>query len=253
MITLVDVVKEYTNIRAVNNVSLEVKKGEVFGFLGPNGAGKTTTIKMIVGLLQATSGTILVNGIDVFKEPIKAKRIVGFIPDRPYIYEKLTAMEFLMFIAGLYDMPEQEAPSRANELLKLFELEKWTNELVEQFSHGMRQRLIMSAAFLHRPKLIVVDEPMVGLDPKGARLVKRLFSEAAAKGMTIFMSTHTLEVAQEVCDRIAIIDKGSVISCGTIQELQEQAGTQKGLEEIFLELTGGTEISDVIQVLRDER
>lgn len=252
MIKLVDVVKEYTNIRAVDKVSLEIQKGEVFGFLGPNGAGKTTTIKMIVGLLQPTAGKILVDGIDVLAEPIKAKRITGFIPDRPYIYEKLTAMEFLMFIAGLYDMPREESEPRANELLKLFELDKWTNQLVEQFSHGMRQRLIMSAAFLHHPKLIVVDEPMVGLDPKGARLVKRLFKEAAASGMTIFMSTHTLEVAQEVCDRIAIINKGSVIAGGTMEELQEQAGSQKGLEEIFLELTGGTEMSDVIQVLREK-
>ncbi len=253
MIKLTDVVKKYTNIVAVNNISLQIKKGEVFGFLGPNGAGKTTTIKMIVGILAPTSGEIRVDGIDVLKAPTKAKKSVGFIPDRPYIYEKLTAMEFLFFVGGLFDMDKELVNKRAVGLLELFELDKWGNELVEQFSHGMRQRLIMSAAFLHQPKVIVVDEPMVGLDPKGARLVKRLFREAAQKGMTIFMSTHTLEVAQEVCDRIAIINKGRIIACDTVNELRKKSGTEKDLEDIFLELTGGTEMVDTIRVLRDER
>ena len=252
MIQTIDLVKEYANIVAVKGVNLEVVRGEVFGFLGPNGAGKTTTIKMIVGILQPTAGTIFVDGIDIQKKPMDAKRIVGFIPDRPYIYEKLTAMEFLLFIAGLFDMPTEPARQRGMELLKMFELEDWADQLVEQFSHGMRQRLIMSAAFLHHPKIIVVDEPMVGLDPKGARLVKRLFSEAAAEGMTIFMSTHTLEVAQEVCNRIAIIDKGNIIACGTMDELRERSGSTEGLEPIFLELTGGTEMTDVIRVLKNE-
>lgn len=251
MIKTVDLVKTYTNIQAVQGINLEVKPGEVFGFLGPNGAGKTTTIKMIVGMLEPTSGQVFVNGVDAIKNPIEAKRIIGFIPDRPYIYEKLTAMEFLHFIAGLFGMPHDEAQKKGEELLVMFELTDWANELVEQFSHGMRQRLIMSAAFLHHPKLIVVDEPMVGLDPKGARLVKKLFEEAALSGMTIFMSTHTLEVAEEVCDRIAIINKGQIISCGTMDQLRDKAGTEKGLEQIFLEVTGGTEMKDVIQVLKE--
>ena len=252
MIQLIDLVKQYTSVLAVNNVNLEVKKGEIFGFLGPNGAGKTTTIKMITGILLPTSGKILVNGLDIRENPIDVKRIIGFIPDRPYIYEKLTAMEFLLFIAGLFEMPTDEARTRGAEFLEMFELQDWADELVEQFSHGMRQRLIMSAAFLHRPKLIVVDEPMVGLDPKGARLVKKLFRKAADNGMTIFMSTHTLEVAQEVCDRIAIIDKGSIIACGTMDELQQKSGSSASLEQIFLELTGGTEMADLIEVLKAE-
>ena len=253
MIQLINVVKEYTNIVAVNNINLHVKKGEIFGFLGPNGAGKTTTIKIIVGILSPTSGEIKVDGIDILKNPIEAKRAIGYIPDRPYIYEKLTAMEFLSFVAGLFEMDPIVARERARELLTMFELKRWENELVEQFSHGMRQRLIMSAAFIHQPKVLVVDEPMVGLDPKGARLVKRLFKNAAKNGMTIFMSTHTLEVAEEVCDRIAIIDKGEIIACDTMEQLRKKSGREKGLEQIFLELTGGTEMADTIQVLKEER
>lgn len=251
MIELVGLEKQYSNIKAVNKINLTVNKGEVFGFLGPNGAGKTTTIKMIVGILRPTSGTVAVDGIDVAKDPINAKKVMGFIPDRPYIYEKLTAMEFLMFISGLFNMDQKQARAKAKELLAMFELQRWEDELVEQFSHGMRQRLIMSAAFLHQPKLIVVDEPMVGLDPKGARLVKKLFKEAAMAGMTIFMSTHTLEVAQEVCDRIAIINQGNIIACGTMEELRQKNGSDQGLEQIFLGLTGGTEMTDVIKVLKD--
>jgi ABC-2 type transport system ATP-binding protein len=253
MIEITDLVKRYSSITAVKGINLHVKPGEVFGFLGPNGAGKTTTIKMLVGILRPTSGLIKINGIDVAQDPIAAKTITGFIPDRPYIYEKLTAMEFLHFIAGLYDMPEDETIERSKELLAMFELQEWADALVAQFSHGMRQRLIMSAAFLHRPKLIVVDEPMVGLDPKGARLVKRLFREAADSGMTIFMSTHTLEIAQEVCDRVAIINKGEIIAGGTMDELREKSGSQKGLEQIFLDLTGGNELTDVIRFLRTEK
>jgi ABC-2 type transport system ATP-binding protein len=252
MIQTINLVKEYANIVAVNGVNLEVKPGEVFGFLGPNGAGKTTTIKMIVGTLQPSSGKVLIDGIDVAENPIEAKRITGFIPDRPYIYEKLTAMEFLLFVAGLYNMEPGFAEKRGLELLGLFGLSDWADQLVEQFSHGMRQRLIMSSAFLHQPKLIVVDEPMVGLDPKGARLVKKLFREAADSGMTIFMSTHTLEVAEELCDRIAIIQNGTVVSCGTMDELRARSRSGAGLEQIFMELTGGEEMADVIRVLKDE-
>ena len=251
MILTTNLVKRYATVTAVKDLNLSVAKGQVFGFLGPNGAGKTTTIKMTVGILKPTSGSVLVDGIDVAKNPIEAKRRIGFIPDRPYIYEKLTAMEFLHFIGGLFEMNADEAEQRGRELLNMFELNKWADELVEQFSHGMRQRLIMSAAFLHHPKVIVVDEPMVGLDPKGARLVKRLFKEAATQGMTVFMSTHSLEVAEQLCDRIAIINHGEIIAEGTMEELRGKSDTATKLEEIFLELTEGTQEADVIQVLKE--
>ncbi|MBS1125928.1 MAG: drrA 3, partial [Nitrospirae bacterium] len=189
MIKLTNLTKVYGNLTAVKSIDLEVKAGEIFGFLGPNGAGKTTTIKMMAGLLQPTGGSVAIGGFDVQKEPLQAKAITGFIPDRPYLYEKLTAGEFMRFVAELYTMPT--ADGRINELLGLFGLTDWAGELVENFSHGMKQRLVMASSLLHRPKVLVVDEPMVGLDPRGARLVKDLFKDLASQGVTIFMSTHT--------------------------------------------------------------
>lgn len=237
MITVRGLAKRYDRLLAVDHIDLDVKPGEVYGFLGPNGAGKTTTIKMIVGMMKPTAGVITVDGIDIAKNHQEAKRRIGFIPDRPYIYEKLTAMEFLHFIGGLFRMDRETIETRGAELLRLFTIDHVTHELVAGFSHGMRQRLIMASAFLHEPKLIVVDEPMVGLDPRGARLVKNLFRRKADEGTTIFMSTHTLQLAEEVCDRIAIINKGRIIATGTMDELRNQAGRSERLEEIFLRLT----------------
>lgn len=252
MITTNGLTKKYGDLVAVDQLELYVRKGEIFGFLGPNGAGKTTTIKMIVGMLQPTAGNIFIDGIDAIKRPLQAKAILGYIPDRPYLYEKLTAIEFLRFIGGLYNVPAEEVESFGGDLLKLFELEDWAGDLIENYSHGMKQRLIMSAALLHRPRLLMVDEPMVGLDPKGARLVKRIFRRLAENGNTLFMSTHTLEVAQEVCDRIAIINHGRIIAQGTMDELRRiSADPNSGLESIFLELTGGTEMSELIDVLKE--
>jgi ABC-2 type transport system ATP-binding protein len=252
MIRTEKLTKKYGALTAVDNLDLEVGAGEIFGFLGPNGAGKTTTIKMLVGMLAPTAGAIFINDIDALADPLAAKRVIGYIPDRPYLYEKLTAAEFLRFVGGLYSMPPDEAAKFGAELLTMFELDKWANELVENFSHGMKQRLIMSAALLHRPKALIVDEPMVGLDPKGARLVKRLFRELVRAGRTIFMSTHTLEVAEEVCDRIAIIHQGRIIALGTMAEIRRANQADDGrLESIFLELTGGDEVADLVDVLRE--
>ena len=240
MIKLTNLTKRYGNLIAVKSIDLEVKAGEIFGFLGPNGAGKTTTIKMMAGLLQPSGGSVAIGGFDVQKEPLKAKAITGFIPDRPYLYEKLTAGEFMRFVAELYTMPT--ADGRIDELLRLFGLTDWAGELVENFSHGMKQRLVMASSLLHRPKVLVVDEPMVGLDPRGARLVKDLFKDLASQGVTIFMSTHTLEIVEAMCTRVAIINKGEIIAGGSVEELGRLARMENShLEPIFLKLTGGDE------------
>jgi ABC-2 type transport system ATP-binding protein len=242
MIKLNNLTKVYRGFRAVDNLNLEIKKGVIFGFLGPNGAGKTTTIKMMAGVLKPTKGQVLIDGIDIAHDPSEAKRRIGFVPDQPFVYEKLTGREFLQFVAGLYGLNHsQSLNGNMTQLLELFELRHWSDELIESFSHGMKQRLIMCAALLHEPKVIIVDEPMVGLDPKAARLVKDIFRNQAQKGRTIFMSTHSLEVAQEVCQEIAIIQAGKIIATGTGEDLKRQAGVDGNLENIFLKLTeGGT-------------
>jgi ABC-2 type transport system ATP-binding protein len=240
MIKLVNLSKNYGKLTAVNSINLHIARGEVFGFLGPNGAGKTTTIKIMAGLLQPTSGSALIGGFDVQKEPLKAKLITGFIPDRPFLYEKLTASEFMHFVANLYGM--EDSHGRIGSLLELFGLPEWKDELVENFSHGMKQRLVMASALLHNPKVLVVDEPMVGLDPRGARLVKEIFRDLTSKGVTIFMSTHTLEIVEQMCTRVAIINKGDIIAQGSVEELGRLARMPDShLEPIFLRLTGGDE------------
>jgi ABC-2 type transport system ATP-binding protein len=246
MIAIHDLVKTYGRFTAVNGVSLDVKPGEIHGFLGPNGAGKTTTLRMIAGLLKPTAGRIEVNGFDLASHPEDAKASLGFIPDRPYIYEKLTAGEFLRFHGGLFGMDGNGIGDRVREMLGLFELTQWENELVESFSHGMKQRLVMSAAFLHRPRAVVVDEPMVGLDPRGARLIKDVFRKMSERGVAILMSTHTLEVAEEMCDRISIILKGRIIARGTVDELRALSdGDHHQLTEVFLKLTGGSALQEI--------
>lgn len=250
MIQLHSLTKRYGNFTAVDAIDLEVPSGELFGFLGPNGAGKTTTLRMIAGILRPTGGHVRIGGIDVVERPNEAKARLGFIPDRPFIYEKLTGMEFLRFVAGLYGQQGAEVEHRGRELLGLFDLEDWRDELVESYSHGMRQKLIISSAFVHRPDVIVVDEPMVGLDPKAARTLKDLFREYVRRGHTIMMSTHTLEVAQAMCDRIGIIRRGRIATVGTMDDLRRHAESgDEGLEEIFLRLTGETAARDIVEVL----
>jgi ABC-2 type transport system ATP-binding protein len=251
MIQVDDVVKVYGTFRAVDGVSLSVPAGQIHGFLGPNGAGKTTTIRMIAGLLKPTSGRVTINGQDLAREPEAAKMSLGFIPDRPFIYEKLTAGEFLRFHGGLYGITGPEVEQRIGEMLGLFELSRWEGELVESFSHGMKQRLVMSAAFLHRPRAVLVDEPMVGLDPRGARLIKDVFRTMSKRGVAILMSTHTLEVAEEMCDHISIILKGKIIAKGTVEDIRGLAGSagDEQLTSAFLKLTGGGAFQEIEEVL----
>jgi ABC-2 type transport system ATP-binding protein len=246
MIEVVDLVKRYGAFTAVDGVSLDVAPGEIHGFLGPNGAGKTTTIRIIGGLLKPTAGRVRIDGHDLAVDPTRAKGALGFIPDRPFLYEKLTAGEFLRFHAGLYGLEGDGVTHRIAELLDLFELRPWEGELVESFSHGMKQRLVMCAAFLHRPRGVLVDEPMVGLDPRGARLIKEVFRAMSRKGVAILMSTHTLEVAQEMCDRISIIQHGKIIARGTVDQLRALGGgADEQLTTLFLRLTGGSALQEI--------
>jgi ABC-2 type transport system ATP-binding protein len=250
MIALENVVKKFGSFTAVDTVSLDVASGEIHGFLGPNGAGKTTTIRMIAGLLKPTAGRILINGHDLAHQPEPAKASLGFIPDRPFLYEKLTAGEFLRFHGGLYGMDGDDVGGRVSEMLELFELSQWEGELIESFSHGMKQRLTMAAAFLHRPRAVLVDEPMVGLDPRGARLIKDVFRRMSERGVAILMSTHTLEVAQEMCDRISIILKGRIIARGTVDDLRQMAGgADEHLTPVFLKLTGGSGLQELDEAI----
>lgn len=245
MIELAHLTKRYGRTLAVDDLSLTVAPGEVFGFLGPNGAGKTTTIRMMMGLLRPTSGTVRLGGYDLATEPLAAKQLCGFVPDRPHVYEKLTGAEFLDFVAGLYHVAPRVAASRRGMLLEFFDLREWADELVESYSHGMKQRLVMAAALIHRPRLLVVDEPMVGLDPRGARLLQRTFAELAREGVTVFMSTHSLSVAEEACDRIGIINQGRLVAVGTVGDLRRLAGSHGDarLEAVFLRLTGGEDLA----------
>lgn len=240
MLSVEKLTKHYRHLTAVDSVTFEVQKGEVFGFLGPNGAGKTTTIQMITGSLKPSTGKITVAGFDLATNPVEAKQKIGYIPDRPYLYEKLTPYEFLKFTGGLYGMSKKKTAANTELLLSKFDLVDRSMSLIECLSHGMKQRLVFCAALLPEPELLVVDEPMVGLDPAGARLVRTLFKEVCEEqNMTVFLSTHSLDVAEKLCDRITILSKGKVVASGTMAELQEITTGQKGekLEEIFFELT----------------
>jgi ABC-2 type transport system ATP-binding protein len=250
MIRLEGLTKHYGSFVAVDHIALHVPRGVLYGCLGPNGAGKTTTLRMIAGILRPTDGRVLLDGDDVHVTPMIAKQKLGFIPDRPFVYDKLTGAEFLRFVAGLYGQDGDVVERRIAELLDVFELSSWKDELVESYSHGMRQKLIISSALIHRPALIVVDEPMVGLDPKAARLLKDIFRQFVAKGGTVLMSTHTLEVAEVMCDRVAIIQHGKIVAEGTVDDLRRQHKTgDASLEELFLKLTGGAQARELAEVL----
>jgi len=238
MIEVDKLCKNYGNFKAVDNVSLKIEPGEIFGFLGVNGAGKTSTIRMMVGIIQPDSGSIKLGGYDLALQPEAAKSIVGYIPDRPYIYPKLTGREFLTFCGNLYRVPKKALKESIDEALQKFALEDWADELIESYSHGMKQRIATCAALVHKPKILIVDEPMVGLDPRGARMFKDTLKDLAESGMTIFLSTHSLDVAEEVADRLAIIQRGRIITSGTLDEIRSNAGLfESALEAIFLELT----------------
>jgi ABC-2 type transport system ATP-binding protein len=251
VIRLEGVTKRYGAFTAVHPMDLHVRPGELFGFLGPNGAGKTTTIRMLTGVLQPSAGRVVIAGHDLEREPGEAKRQLGYIPDRPFLYDKLTGREFLEFVAGLWGQDGPAVAARADELLSLFELTSWQDTRVESYSHGMRQKLLIASALIHGPRLIVVDEPMVGLDPRAARLTKDLLRNFTEQGGTVFLSTHTLEVAEALCDRIAIIQDGRIRAMGTMDELRNAAEAgAAGLEEVFLRLTGGEAVADLIASLR---
>ncbi len=238
MIELTELSKKYGSFLAVDHLTLSIPPGEVFGFIGPNGAGKTTTIQMISGLIRPTSGRVCIKGIDMAEDPVAAKGKIGFIPDRPYLYEKLTAMEFLKFTADLFSVEKNRFNKKASALLSTFSLSQWADELIESFSHGMKQRLIMAAALVHDPEIIVVDEPMVGLDPQAITLVKQILRDFADRGGAVFLSTHTLHIAQDLCDRIGVINKGRLAALGSVNELKSVAGTDnEDLEDLFMALT----------------
>jgi ABC-2 type transport system ATP-binding protein len=250
VIQLKGLTKYYGDFAALKDLDLSVPRGMLYGLLGPNGAGKTTALRLIAGILQPSAGTVVVGGFDVGQEPERAKRLLGYIPDRPFIYEKLTGGEFLRFVAGLYGQNGAEIDRRIDELLGVWELTVWRDELLETYSHGMRQKLIISSALIHRPEVIVVDEPLVGLDPKAARLLKDIFRGFVERGGTILMSTHTLEVAEALCDRIAIIQSGRIRAEGTMDDLRRESESgDVGLEEVFLKLTGGNEVQQLLEVL----
>lgn len=238
MLQLLDLEKKYGSFEAVNKINLTVTKGELFGFLGPNGAGKTTSIKMITGLLSPTGGTILLDGVDVWKNPIESKKRIGYIPDQPFLYDKLTGREFLFFSGGLYELPHDKLKTNVDEIIELLKIGSWIDKRTEEYSQGMRQRIAIASAFIHKPDLIIVDEPMVGLDPQTAFLVKKLFVDSAKSGITIFMSTHSLNVVEDICTHVGIINKGKMIFRDRIDELHKlKEQHDSNIEELFIELT----------------
>lgn len=238
MISIEGLTKSYGKLAAVSDLSLKTRPGEIYGFLGPNGAGKTTTIKLIMGLLRPTSGAVTVCGHDVVRDAMNAKRSVGYIADNPEPYERLTGREFLLTVSSLYGLRRSERKNAVANGLDLFDLGPWSDELVESYSHGMKQKLMIASALLHSPKVLVADEPLVGLDPKSARRLRELFRTLAREGRTIFLSTHILEIAERLCDRVGIIVQGRLVAEGSVEELRTKlTAPGSNLEEIFLALT----------------
>jgi ABC-2 type transport system ATP-binding protein len=238
MLQIKNLTKKFGSFTALNSINLKINMGELYGFLGPNGAGKTTTIKLIAGLYSPTVGTITLDGIDIYKEPIKAKSNIGYIPDQPFLYDKLTGREFLYFSGGLYNMAKESLHGKIEELITKLNIKDWVDKRTEEYSLGMRQRITFASAFLHSPKLILVDEPMVGLDPQSAVIIKNVLREKAAEGTAIFMSTHSLTVAEEICSKIAIIKEGRIIYDNRKEEIEKFKSELKlNFESFFLEIT----------------
>jgi len=241
--------KKFGGLTAVDNLSLEVARGEIFAFLGPNGAGKTTTVKLMAGLLIPSSGTACINGYDITKEPLKAKQSLGYVSDQPFVYPQLTGFEFMRFVGDIYSVEPGYQAGKIPELLEMFELSKWADETLETYSHGMRQKLVLASVLLHRPSVLFLDEPLVGLDPKSARLVKEVFAELSGRGVAIFMCTHVLEIAEKLATRAAIIHKGKLIALENIETLKHKIKSGGNLEDVFLEITGGTQYLELLKYL----
>jgi ABC-2 type transport system ATP-binding protein len=241
--------KKFGDIPAVDNLNLEISKGEIFAFLGPNGAGKTTTIKLFTGLLIPTSGYAEIGGFNIMEQPKEAKTIMGLISDQPFVYQYLTGFEFMRFVGDLFQVPVKEQEAKIPELLSMFELKSWQDDLIESYSHGMKQKLVFASVLLHNPKVLFLDEPLVGLDPKSARLVKDIFKELSNRGVTIFMSTHVLEIAEKLAHRVGIIHKGKLIELASVDALKEKAISKGNLEDVFLELTGGMQYAEMLKYL----
>lgn len=252
-VTLTNLTKVYGESKAVDDVSFNVKRGELFGFLGPNGAGKTTTIKMLIGLLEPTSGEANILGVNMWENPLEAKKYISYVPDQPNLYPKLTGREYLEFVASVFKMDEETFERNTEELLTLFSLNDRADELIESYSHGMKQKIAICGALVHEPDILFLDEPTVGLDPKSARDLKNILRAKCDEGMTAFMSTHILEIAEQMCDRIGIIANGKMITLGTMDELRALEGESEGsLEDIFLQLTGGEAEKALIHEMSDE-
>jgi ABC-2 type transport system ATP-binding protein len=249
VIKTIALTKRFQDVTAVNALTLEIAPGEIFGFLGPNGAGKTTTVKLMTGLLKPTSGEAWIGGFNVQTHPREAKKILGLVPDQPYVYPQLTGKEFLRFVGDLYEVEWDHQRKKIPELLEMFELNEWGDELVETYSHGMRQKLVLAGVLLHQPRVLFLDEPMVGLDPKSARLVKEIFRELSQKGVSIFMCTHVLEIAEKLCQRIGIVQHGRMELIGSTEELRARAKMGGSLEDVFLHLTGGSDYAEMLRFL----
>ncbi len=251
MIQTVNLTRHFGSVVAVQDLSLTVQPGELFGFLGPNGAGKSTTIRMLVGLLRPTAGTAIVAGHDVTQEPLNAKRALGYLAQTPLLYEKLTGREFLRFVGGLYGLRDETIEARAERLLPLMDLVEKADQPIESYSGGMRHKIGLCGALLHEPRVLVLDEPLAGMDPYGARRIKDLLRELCRQGATVFMSTHILEIAERVCDRVGILDRGRLIAVGTMEQLRVEAlsTAETTLEDLFLQLTGGHEVAEVATML----
>ncbi|HBV86187.1 MAG TPA: ABC transporter [Desulfosporosinus sp.] len=244
--------KRYGSVSVVKGLNMEVKSGEIFGFLGPNGAGKTTTIKMLTGLLDPSEGEAYICGYDISRQPTQAKAMMAYVPDQPKLYGKLSAREFLHLVAALYRVPKNVMKERGEQLLAMFGLQNRGDELLEGYSHGMRQKVVLASALIHQPKVILLDEPTVGLDPASARLLKDVLQEMARQGVAVFVSTHILEIAERMCHRVAILKEGQLIAQGSPEELRQKAGHGgESLEDIFLELTGGNENAELIRSLEE--
>jgi ABC-2 type transport system ATP-binding protein len=241
--------KVYGQHLAVKNVDLVVNQGEIVGFLGPNGAGKTTTLKMLTGLLKPTEGTAAIMGHNIQTDPVRAKSQFGYVPDTPNLYGKLSGWEYLRFMARLYRVPFDLAERRSGELLRIFDLSEAATDMIEGYSHGMQQKMALAGALVHDPKVLFLDEPTVGLDPRSARLIKDLLMQLKSRGMAVFFSTHILEIAERMCDRVMIINNGEIVAAGTLEQLRGLRG-QGSLEDIFLSVTGGQEYAEMAEVLK---